>query len=351
MSMEINGVVGGILNLEAGTEVAQLTPRMAHSELAGRDEPGQHSIDAISDLRGMLGRAGNNLLHNAEFEYGLVNQRNHSGAVSNSYCFDGWIGDGNLRVGEIGVSGIGGETGTAVDLGGSSMSQVIQIPPNALVGQALTLTADILGRKNDPPQVTLTVPDVGGESKGTITDNRNRPAAEVSIANVAKTVTIAGQSCSSVLVFKIKGVGTCMLQRLFLEVGETSHMTDTLPVEYEQKLLACYRNLIRYGGTVLNYPAFAIAQNANQATMILHLPTAMRTDGGNVNATIEGEPVLRLGATDVAEISGFTQVRNVGGNALHATFNVTGGTLTAGTVYLVRLTTGAYLTFSTEIMP
>lgn len=351
MSIEINGVVGGTLNLEAGTEVAQLTPRMAHSELAGRNEPGQHSIEAIDGLAEALVMPAVNLLYNAEFEYGLVNQRNHSGAVSNSYCFDGWIGDGYLRVGEFGVSGIGGEAGTAVDLGGSSMSQVIQIPPNALVGQTLTLTADILGRKNDPPQVTLTAPEVGGESKGTITDNRNRPAAEVSIANVAKTVTIAGQSCTSILVFKIKGVGTCMLQRLFLEPGKVSHMVETPPVEYERKLLTCYRNLIRYGGTVLNYPAFAIAQNATQATMILHLPTAMRTDGGNVNATIEGKPVLRLGATDVAEISGFTQVRNVGGNALHATFNVTGGTLTAGAVYLVRLTTGAYLTFSTEIMP
>lgn len=353
MSMEINGVVGGTLNLEAGTEVAQLTPRMAHSELVGRDEPGQHSIEAIDGLAEALVMPAVNLLVNADFEAGIVNQRNHSGAVNNAYCYDMWIGDGDIKISRVTVgSGDYVDSGEALRLfNNASMLQVIQIPPQVLEGKILTLTADVLMYKNNPLSVSLVVPSVGTESKKELIGRDSRQIAEISIANVPKSVTIAGTACSSILVFKIKAIVNSFIQRLFLELGESSHMKQTPPTEYDKTLLACYRNLIRYGGTVLNYPAFAIAQNANQATMILHLPTAMRTDGGNVNATIEGKPVLRLGVTDVAEISGFTQVRNVGGNALHATFNVTGGTLTTGTVYLVRLTTGAYLTFSTEIMP
>ncbi len=349
MSMEINGVVGGTLNLEAGTEVAQLTPRTAHSELVGRNEPGQHSIGAIDGLAEALVSPAVNLLVNADFEAGIVNQRNHSGAVNNAYCYDMWIGNGTVI---DTAKTVDGKSGYGVELNkNSSLAQVLQIPPELLVGKVLTFSAGVLGYEGELLE-SLVVPEAGKDLVTQITNGYRRVIFEVEISHVPKTAVIAGRTCPSFIMFKITStINSNLVRRLFLELGKSSHMEQTPPAEYDKTLLRCYRNLIRYGGTVLSYPCFAIAQGATQATMILNLPTAMRTDNSNVSAAIEGNPVLRLGSTDVAEISEFTQVRNVGGNALHATFNVAGGTLTPGTVYIVRLTTGAYLTFSTEIMP
>ena len=72
-----------------------------------------------------------NLLHNADWAYSLVNQRNHSDAVTDAYCIDRWIGNGSVTP----------SAGQYVSLSsGTTMLQYMEKIPASLVGVQCTFT-------------------------------------------------------------------------------------------------------------------------------------------------------------------------------------------------------------------
>ena len=288
--------------------------------------------DAEKNTWAKKSNAAINLLHNADWAYALVNQRGHSGAVSDEYCIDLWIGNGSVTP----------AAGQHVALSkGTTMTQRMEILPVALGDKQLTFSIDIGGEVQSAP---LIFPSVGSVySNGISLDGCD---VELGFASSSGT-SICGVQSTAIPYLKITPTADINIKRPFLEFGEVSHMVETPPRDYGDVLLTCQRYFVIYGGASLSYPCLAVAQSATVGTMIINLPCQMRTV--SLTAMIKGSPTLRLGTNDFGTIDSFTQARNSSTNSLHGIFNAADGTMELGKTYIVRMAAGTNIQFSSEL--
>lgn len=277
-----------------------------------------------------------NLLHNADWAFALVNQRGHSGAVSEEYCIDRWIGSGTVMP----------AAGQHVALSkGTTMTQRMEILPAALGDKQLCFSIDIDGEIQSIP---IVFPSVGSVySNGISLDG-----CDVELGFVSSSGTsICGVQSTAIPYLKITPTADINIKRPFLEFGKVSHMVKTPPRDYGDVLLTCQRYFVVYGTSSLSYPCLAVAQNETTGTMIVNLPCAMRTV--SLTAVITGSPTLRMGTKDYGTINSFSQARNSSANSLHGIFNAvadeTNGGMTEGITYIVRMAAGTSISFSADL--
>ncbi|MBO5831561.1 MAG: hypothetical protein J6R01_08150 [Alistipes sp.] len=240
---KINGVtlVGDVSSDELGLTGGDGSGVSDHADLTGRDKADQHPVSAITGLEKRLLRPGINLLHNADWAYSLVNQRGHSGVVSEAYCIDRWIGNGT-------VTPVAGQYVTLA--GGTTVTQRMEIIPESLVGRECTFSIDVDG---DVESVIISFPDASGgvANVATLTN------CTVELGFFAGSFTLCGVSCSYVPYVKITATADINVRRVFLEFGAVSHMMETPTRKYAESLANCRRYYKKIAtSTVMPYTAF-----------------------------------------------------------------------------------------------
>lgn len=169
--------------------------------------------------------SGTNLLHNADWAYSLVNQRRHSGAVADAYCIDRWIGNGA-------VTPAAGQYVTLT--AGTTVTQRMEIIPESLIGKKCTFSIDVDGNAESK---TIAFPAATVDAGNTVTLSN----CTVELGFLAGTFTLCGVSCSYVPYIKISALADINVKRVFLELGNASHMTETPPPPYSSNLTTCQR--------------------------------------------------------------------------------------------------------------
>ena len=199
-----------------------------------------------------------NLLHNADWGYSLVNQRGHTGAVSNAYCIDRWIGSGT-------VTPAAGQYVTLAS--GTSMTQYLEIVPSALLGQTVTFAYEASDGGTYSGQ--LAFPDeytgeAGTAAVGDITAELKFRSGSARICGVTlgytPQVTLTARSGINIV-------------RVWLEAGGTSHMTSVPPADYSACLAACRRYFFK----TPSVQTIATWVTGSQPRAVFVFPAEMRT--------------------------------------------------------------------------
>lgn len=274
-----------------------------------------------------LPRPGVNLLHNADWAYSLVNQRGHSGVISGTYCLDRWIGNGTVTP----------DAGKHVTLSaGTTMIQRLEIVPAALFGKRHTFSIDVGGTI----QTTAISFPVSADAAVNVAD---LPCGTVELGFISGSFQLCGVDCAAVPYIKITTNLAINVRRVFLELGEASHMTATPPTDYATALLICsrYFRLYQNAVTIMGHPGYF--HTAAQCRIILNLGTPMRIKNTllpNTDLTASDVTVLPGGITVSALSIGY-----VSDDKIILMLTITGGT--AGNPCVARIARAFY--FSAEL--
>lgn len=202
--------------------------------------------------------SGTNLLHNADWAYSLVNQRSHSGAVTDAYCIDRWIGNGI-------VTPVGGEYVTLAK--DTSMTQRMEILPAALGDKQLAFSIDIEGEIQSVP---LIFPSVGS----TYSNGISLDGCDIELGFVSSSgASICGVQSTSIPYLKITSSADINVKRPFLELGKVSHILETPQLPYSSNLAACQRYFLMLQNTAIYA---GCAQGTNVIMFSIPTPTTMR---------------------------------------------------------------------------
>lgn len=252
-----------------------------------------------SDVLGIVGSGGVgiNLLHNADWAYSLVNQRGHSGAVSDAYCIDRWIGNGN-------VTPVNGKYVTLAK--GTTMTQRMEYVPESIVGKMCTFSIDVDGTAES---ATIAFPaTVDGAANTAALSN-----CTLEVGLISGSFTLCDVTCLYVPYIKITVTADINVRRVFLELGEMSHMTETTQKDIVLDALTCQR-YCKVLGQYAMYRASVVSKNGVLTT--LPIAVQMRTtpsiesgsflmrtlanadiDGFNFSIGASGTDFIRIDAT------------------------------------------------------
>lgn len=212
-----------------------------------------------------------NLLHNADWGYSLVNQREHSGSVAaGAYCIDRWYNAGN-------------SAGTVTPSAGSH----ITFASGTTLGQKMELISDVLlGRSvifayqdssGNTYSNTLTFPStVSGTA---VTQTIGSLSVKIGFKSVSATL-ICGVSRTDVPYIEIGATEVVNVRRVWLELGSVLHMEITPPLDYAANLAICqryYQKLINGTFDPIGFGAVdASSGNLAYGRVIIPLPVKMR---------------------------------------------------------------------------
>lgn len=250
-----------------------------------------------------LERPGVNLLHNADWAYSLVNQRGHSGAVSNAYCIDRWIGKGN-------VTPVSGQYVTLAS--GTTMTQRMEIIPDALFGKICTFSIDVGGTVQT---ATIRFPTAAGNAPNTA----SVLSGTVEFGFVSGSFKLCDVDCAAVPYVKFTAAADINVRRVFLELGEVSHMVGTAMRDFGENLMVCQRydtDLSTGGGIIVG---MGMSVTSKMARILCSLPTSMR-----VRPSLETEDLSGL-MLRISGVNPAPSAISVFGNSSDTfiTFNVT----------------------------
>lgn len=314
----------------------------------------------------VLDRPGVNLLHNAEWQYGLVNQRRHSGPVSNNkYCIDRWFGSGNVTPFEREFITLGS---------GTYITQRMEIPADILANNTMTFSVVVNGIIRNfqfifPSVGNVFVDDAsidGLDIEVGYTKVNNTLFCGIEFTTDSTKAQNPNTVVSSVYIPYIKLTATAdvNIRRVFLEFGRISRIADTPVRDYAKSLLECQRYcvVLGYYGSI-SYPCVAVAQGivtdgefvgCMKGTMIVNLPCTMRTVG--LTTVINGTPTVRMGIQDYGTIVTFENARNPSANVFYGVFYTTpivsGNTeykMDMGITYVVRMAAGNNILVSADM--
>lgn len=218
---------------------------------------------------------GANLLHNADWAYSLVNQRAHTGDVVDAYCIDRWIGDGSVAPTQGQYIALTKNT---------TMTQRMEIIPAALFGKKCTFSIDVNGTAQ---VVSLSFP----ASAAAAAETASLACGTIELGFISGTFKLCGVSCTAVPYVKFTAGMSIQARRVFLELGEVSHMAETPPMNYGSELAVCERYLLPLAGD----HATAYVVTANLLFFNIPVPVTLRT-----------KPTL-VGTMYVKNTSGTTQ--------------------------------------------
>ena len=219
--------------------------------------------------------AGVNLLHNADWGYSLINQREHSGTVAaNAYCIDRWYNGRNnanysvtpnLQSGYVELSS------------GMMLNQRMEILPETLLGKTVTFAYENAG--GQVYYDTLTFPSTLSGSPTSKMVNKLYVGLGFETLNSAKK--ICGQDRTVVPYISIIAYYNAVrVQRVWLEYGTMCHMQTTPPKEYSENLLTCQRYFVRHH--IENYGHYCTCATTTVGSSVAFvlatvlLPTTMR---------------------------------------------------------------------------
>lgn len=309
-----------------------------HALLINRDAANQHPISAITGLSEQLWRTGVNLLHNADWGYSLVNQRGHSGAVSNAYCIDRWIGNGS-------ATPVAGQYVTLTE--GTSMTQRLEIIPAAIAGKRCTFSIEL----SDGEIASGAIEFPSNTAGSGLAEIFEVSTFSVALGFAAGDYVINGVSCSSVPYITIYFDHASSVRRVFLGLGAVSHMQITPPQNYAQNLAICQRYLLVLGeknSTVMAGYAVCVHNNYNGGTLsnaLLPAPAKMRID--TLTVTVSGTINLRKGTEDL-DVT-IPRASQVGGVTIYASVTGAPDTLAKNDLTTLKIPPGSKIVFSTEL--
>lgn len=300
------------------------------------NENARVKVRYISDIKNNIDNLNKfdfNILHNSDWSYSLVNQRNHTGAVENAYCIDRWIGNGTV------IPVVGKYVGLTSN---TTMTQKIEMLPNSLLGKLCTFSIDA---ESITTSVNISFPNVETDTPNIVTFE----GGTIELGFVSGVTTLCGISCNYTPYIKITVSKDINIKRLFLELGSIGHMKQIPPMDYGKNLMTCHRYFVVYGGSSLCYPCIAVSQNKTRGTMIANLPCQMRL--ASVSCKITGTPLMRSGLTDYGTMSTWAESgqRNSSSNSLHAIFDCSDGNMTEGVTYVVRMEKGTSISISADL--
>lgn len=171
-----------------------------------------------------------NLLHNADWGYSLVNQRIHNGAISNNFCIDRWIGNGTVTP---------SNNGDYVTLAaGTTMKQNMEIIPNALTGQYVTVAYQ--DDNNNIYSTQIQFPSTTSDTSTTTTCGYRMT---VTVGFKSGSYTLNTISCTSVpyIIFNNNSNAAINIKRVWMELGAVCHLATTPPNDFITNLLICSR--------------------------------------------------------------------------------------------------------------
>ena len=199
-----------------------------------------------------------NLLHNADWGYSLVNQRTHTGAVSDAYCIDRWIGNGTVTP----------SAGSHVALAsGTTMTQRMEIIPDVLFGKTVTFAYQ--DSSDNVYSAAITFPSSSSASAETATVED----ITVETGFIVGTIVLNSVSCASVPYIKLTANSVVNIRRVWAEFGEMCHMETTPPMDYANNLVVCQR----YLRMIVNFEAFAGNMYTTKTVARGFLPYSFRT--------------------------------------------------------------------------
>ena len=175
---------------------------------------------------GAVGRTNSDILHNGGWVT-PINQRGHTGAVSNAYCIDRWIGNGT-------VTPVAGQYVTLAN--GTTMIQRSEILPAKLLGKTYTFSV-MIGDAIQSAQLTFPSAVGGSPDSETLTGL----AVEVGYVDLGSGNTSILENVSSRYIpyLKITASAAINVQRVKLELGEVSTLSLSGYGDYLQAFRAC----------------------------------------------------------------------------------------------------------------
>lgn len=258
-----------------------------------------------------------NLLHNADWAYSLINQRGHSGAVSDAYCIDRWIGNGT-------VTPVAGQHVTLAT--GTTMTQRMEIIPAALLGKTCTFAIDANGMAES---ATITFPSTVGDAANMV--ELSNCTVELGFVSVSSTL-ICGVASTSVPYIKITVAADINVKRVFLELGEASHMAEAPPRDITLNTVTCQRYCKAFDRYAM-HRASAITQSGILTTLPIAVP-------------FRSTPSIESGSLEIRSLNNVTEsdfVFSIGAlgrdfvriDAVKASHGLTDGALRMETVVLI----------------
>ena len=233
--------------------------------------------------------AGNNMLHNADWGYSLVNQREHTGSVAvDKYCIDRWYNAGSAA-GTVTPS-----SGSHVALAsGTVLAQRMEIIPDALFGKTVTFAYQ--DNSDNVYKTTFTFPSSASGADVTATVG----SLSVAIGFIVGTVDLHGVSCASVPYLKLTANSAVNIRRVWLELGKVCHMETTPPVDYATNLLICqryYNRLSVVNESIIGFAKVgASAGSNNNCTVTVPLSVRLRKSNPDFNTFTTGDADVFFG--------------------------------------------------------
>lgn len=186
-----------------------------------------------------VGRANLNLLHNWDWRT-PVNQRAATGAVSNAYCIDRWIGNGTVTP----------SSGNYITLAnGTTMIQRLEVRPAKLYSMAHTVSIDIAGTIQS---ATLTFPSSGAGSA--VSQALTGVTVEIGFVDLGSGNTSSLEGVLSQYIPYVKYTATAAINvaRVKLELGNVSTLAYTSSTSFGETQTLCrrYYNKIDIAGVV-----------------------------------------------------------------------------------------------------
>lgn len=212
-----------------------------------------------------------NLLDNADWGYGLVNQRGSASYIvsgkastAKTHVIDRWdiIGNGGLSVSDGYIA-----TTNATDL-----RQYMEILPAALYGKTVTASYELAD--GTIAYGTGAFPSIGGTGGVNVTLGRMKFTFGFETRDSATALCGADSTIIPYVHIQTLG-GYNQYRRVRLELGNVCHMETTPPKNYAENLAVCQRYFISIGSV---FTAFGFVSNgAKTYYMFVPIPAPLRS--------------------------------------------------------------------------
>lgn len=273
-----------------------------------------------------------NLLHNSDWGYSLVNQRVHTGAVSDAYCIDRWIGNGTVTP----------SAGSHIELtSGTTMEQRMEIIPAALSNKNAIFSYE--DNSGSVHTADLTFPSTINDLPTTVACGD----LSVIVAYHTGSYTLNSVSCSAVPYIQITANAAVNVRRVWLELGSICHMEKTPPNDYALNLYICCRYFHGVPKRAWGHFGMGFGSNATQFTGYFPMINMLRNREPAILMYGSTSPNLFLDQATSYELSN-PQIR-VDGTLAYLTFQCSSA-ITVGRVYEITARgTAPTLSFSADL--
>lgn len=280
---------------------------------------------------GGVGRSNPNILHNWDW-VAPVNQRGRTGAVSNAYCIDRWIGNGT-------VTPVTGQYVTLAN--GTTMIQRMEIRPRKLYNATYTIGINIAGTIQS---CTLTFPADGAGSPS-VSEVLTGVTVEIGFTDLGSgnTTLIEGIASQYIPYVKLTATAAINVYGVKADYGTVCTLPYDSTEDYGSRLLRCQRYYFRLYG-IYKFIATGRTTSTSQASIQLYTPCVMRT---TPTATTSNIALLKLARSTASPIPTAIAISAMIGNIMSITVDAT--VPAAREIVTLYLDNGGDIIFSADL--